>query len=105
MVFRKFDPRGKSFHFCLDKYTCCRCKTGVCSLENISIEELKNSLSYVHAIGESSIEYCRGMAKLFLDVEFSAPARIYLNRQCGHYSLKRIKGLYQNEFDIASYSN
>lgn len=86
MAFQKFDPRGKSFHFRLDQYTCYRCKKGVCSLENVSLYELKNSLSCVHVIGEGSIEYCRGMAKLFLDNEFSAPARIYLNRKCGHYS-------------------
>lgn len=81
-----FDPIGKTFHFCLDKYTCFRCKTGICSLENISVEELENSSSCVHAFGESSIEYCRGMAKLFLDNEFTAPATIYLNTECGHYS-------------------
>ncbi len=86
MASQKFDPRGKSFHFCLDQYTCYRCKTGKCSLENISLDELKNSLSCVHVIDESSIEYCRGMAKLFLDNEFSAPASIYINSKCGHYS-------------------
>lgn len=81
-----FDPRGKTFHFRLDQYTCYRCDTGVCSLENISLDELKKSVSCVHAIGESSIEYCRGMAKLFLDDEFPAPARIHLNTQCEHYA-------------------
>lgn len=81
-----FDPRGKTFHFRLDKYTCYRCKKRNCSLDNISLDELKGSSSCVHAYDESSIEYCRGMAKLFLDNEFSAAATIYLNTQCGHYS-------------------
>lgn len=87
MALVNFDPRGKSFEFRLDQYTCYRCSTGECSLENMSIKELQNSSDCVRAIGESSIEYCRGMAKLFLDGEFTAPARIYLNRKCGHYSV------------------
>lgn len=86
MVLVNFDPRGKSFHFHLDQYSCYRCSTGECSLENMSIDQLQNSLGCVHAIGESSIEYCRGMAKLFMDDKFTSPAIIYLNRGCGHYS-------------------
>ena len=87
MALVNFDPRGKSFEFRLDQYSCYRCSTGECSLENMSIEALQNSSDCVGVIGESSITYCRGMAKLFLDGEFTAPARIYLNRDCGHYSI------------------
>lgn len=86
MTHQEFDPRGKTFNFRLGQYTCYRCNTGVCSLESISLDELKNSGSCVGAIGQSSIEYCRGMAKLFLDSEFTAPARIQLNTRCGHYT-------------------
>lgn len=85
MTFREFDPRGKTFNFRLGQYTCYRCNTGVCSLEGISLEELKNSGSSVGNNRQSSIEYCRGMAKLFLDGEFTSPARIHLNTRCGHY--------------------
>ncbi len=86
MALQKFDLRGERFHFYLYKYSCYRCKTGVCSLEDISLDELKNSLSHSHFISESSIEYYRDMAKLFLDGEISAPTRMYLNRECGNYS-------------------
>lgn len=86
MYIQGFDPREKTFHFCLDKYTCHRCATGICSLENITLEEIEDAKSCVHAYGESSVEYCIGMAKMFLDNEFTAPANIYLNTTCGHYS-------------------
>jgi len=86
MDIQKFDPMGKSFHFRLNEYSCYKCSTGICSLESISLDELKNSESCVGAIGESSIQYCRGMAKLFIDDEFTTPARIQLNTQCGHYT-------------------
>lgn len=87
MAVVNFDPRGKSFEFRLDQYTCYRCDSGECSLDDMSIEELQNSSNCVHIIDESSIKYCRGMAKLFIDGEFTAPASIYLNRDCGHYSI------------------
>lgn len=76
MALVNFDPRGKSFNFRLDRYSCYRCSTGKCSLENMNIEELQNSSVCVPAVGESSVEYCRGMAKLFLDGKFTAPAGI-----------------------------
>ncbi|WP_252233895.1 hypothetical protein [Clostridium sp. ZS1] len=82
---KKFDPRGKIFQFKLDKYSCYRRKTGICSLENITIEELLKCQSYVGEHDESSIKYCRGMAKLFLDNKFNSPADIYLNKKCEHY--------------------
>lgn len=88
MIFPKyikgFNPRNKTFHFYLDKYSCYRCKTGVCSLDNISLQELK-SLSYIHITGEDKLEYCRGMAKMFIDNLFKTPAEICLNTKCGHY--------------------
>ncbi|OAA90733.1 hypothetical protein WY13_01037 [Clostridium ljungdahlii] len=80
-----FDPRDKMFHFVLDQYSCYRRKTGICSLDDITIQELFNCESYIGECNESSIKYCRGMAKLFLDNKFSTPADIYLNKKCGHY--------------------
>jgi len=85
MDIKGFNPRGKTFHFCLDEYSCYRCKTGSCSLDNISLEDLKNISPSDHAHRENSVEYCRGMAKLFLDHKFTSPATIFLNMKCGHY--------------------
>jgi hypothetical protein len=85
MEIQGFDPRGKTFNFRLDAYSCYKRKTGFCSLDNISIDELKNCSSCVHVNGESTIEYCRGMAKLFLDHKFKTPADIYHDSICGHY--------------------
>lgn len=85
MKVNKFDPRGKEFHFKLDKYSCYRCKEGNCSLKNISLDELKEYNSSGVIPPESSKEYCIGMAKLFLEGEFETPAVIY-KQSCGHYS-------------------
>ena len=35
-----FDEKGKVFYFRLDQYTCYKCKSGICSLDEISLEEL-----------------------------------------------------------------
>lgn len=85
MDIQVFDPREKIFEFNLDIYSCYRCYTGECSLENISIEEIESySSTYINAV--ASIEYCREMAKLFLNNKFTAPAIIYYNEKCSHYS-------------------
>lgn len=85
-MIENFNPRNKKFHFKLSKYDCYKQKSGVCSLDNITIEELLKFDSKGSEYGESRIQYCRGMAKLFLENKFKAPADIYLNIKCGHYS-------------------
>lgn len=82
------NPGGKKIHFSLDKYTCYKRKTGKCSLDNITIEEL---LEYTHKreYNESSVHYCRSIAKLLLHNKFLKSLdmpNIYYYKKCNHYS-------------------
>ncbi|MRY42631.1 hypothetical protein GKD46_20825 [Parabacteroides distasonis] len=86
MRIENFDPRGKEFHFKLDKYSCYRCQTGKCSLDNVTLDELYAFNVSNDLPAESSKDYCIGMAKLFLEGEFETPAFIYKD-SCGHYSI------------------
>lgn len=58
----------------------------MCSLENTSIDELRSISNNFGSINRNSISYCQGIAKLFLDNKFIDPVKIYMNRDCGHYS-------------------
>lgn len=81
-----FDPRGKTFSFRLDEYSCYRCKTGTCSLDNISLDELKANFELGKPGKINDLNYCRGIAGLFLHNMFKVPANILLHSKCGHYS-------------------
>lgn len=81
-----FEPRGKEYSFRLDKYSCYECKTGNCSLNDVSLEEIKNYEFSRSILGESNKEYCIRIAKLFLQgkrKDILTVSRCI----CGHYSL------------------
>lgn len=79
-----FNPNGKTYYFRLDEHDCYKCASGKCSLEDISLDELKKYPT--DCSQEKSINYCRGIASMLLNNKFPAPASINLNKGCGHYS-------------------
>ncbi len=41
---KTINPLGKTFYFNLDEYSCCKLKAGICPLEVMTVEDLKNCL-------------------------------------------------------------
>ncbi|EGT0692928.1 hypothetical protein QYZ59_16080 [Clostridium perfringens] len=83
-----FDEKGKTFYFRLDQHTCCKCKSGICSLDEISLEELvmNYKIEENQSNPRNSTDYCRTIAGMILRGEFKEPAKIIFNKECGHYS-------------------
>ena len=87
MEVKNFNPRGKHFHFRLNEYSCYKCKYEMCSLDGLSLKDIKEyELTTIRTLQESNKEYCIGIAKLFLQGEFKNPLAVSKNI-CGHYSL------------------
>ena len=55
----KLKPLGETYYFNFNEYCCNKCKTGICPLDNLTLDEIKNlqkvDKSYIK---ENSEEYC-----------------------------------------------
>lgn len=38
----KLNPLGKTYYFNFNEYSCYKCKTGVCPLDNLTLDEIRN---------------------------------------------------------------
>lgn len=82
----KLNPLGKTYYF--NEYCCYKCKTGICSLDKLTLDDIRN-LQKVNklCIRENSEEYCTDLARKILLYDYSPKVLLNLNSQCGHYSL------------------
>lgn len=110
----KINPLGKIYYFNFNEYSCYKCKTGICPLDKLSIDEIKNLQKVDNfCIKENSEEYCTDLARKIItfdaviDYDFTYSIWLYYNNECGHYSLGNgqhrtciIARLYQKHADI-----
>ncbi len=81
-----FDPRGKTYCFHLGDRDCYRKNSGICSLDGFTLKQIRDlDLSSSSTSRAYSREYCLGMAKMFLEGTFKAPAAVRHNTVCEHY--------------------
>ena len=75
------------YNFQLDQYTCYRCKTGNCSLNETSLLELYKSTDTFNSKSrdESESDYCKILASNMLRGNFYTKMTIVLFTECGHY--------------------
>lgn len=86
MEFKKFNPIEKEFHFRLNEKSCYKCNCGVCSIEDLSIQDIKEYKVSVCISKESEKEYCIKIAKSLL--QYGCEDILHISRfNCGHYSL------------------
>ncbi len=79
----KFNPLGKTYYF-----NCNKCKTGICPLDKLTLEEIRNLQEInKYCIKENSEEYCTDWARKILVYDYSPKVWLILNTECGHYSL------------------
>ena len=91
----KLNPTGKTYYFNFNEYSCYKCKTGVCPLDALTLDEIKNLQKIDrYYIKEDSEEYCTDFARQILNFDnnefydFSRTIWLYYNEQCGHYSVE-----------------
>lgn len=81
-----FNPLGKTYCFRLDAFSCYRCKTGVCSLDDIGLEELDNNCTKIYHEGLAERKDCRDLARAFLGDGVDHAVEVFLKKGCGHYA-------------------
>ncbi len=83
----KFNPLDKYFNFLLGKGVCYKAATGLCPLQDKSLEELK-SLNHKRPL-RSEQSYCIFLASAILNDTLSPNVHrviIFRHKECGHYS-------------------
>lgn len=84
----KLNPLGKTYYFNFNEYSCYKCKTGLCPLDNMTLDEIRNlQATDKFYIDENSEEYCVDLARKMLIYDYSSGVLLYHNTECGHYSL------------------
>lgn len=84
----KFNLLGKTYYFNFNEYCCNRCKTGICPLDKLTLEEIRNLQEInKYCIKENSEEYCTDLARKILVYDYSPKVWLIFNTECGHYSL------------------
>ena len=82
-----FYPLGKTYYFNFNDYSCHKCLTGKCPLDELTIEEIEKLPKPEGAyIKEQSWEYCANLARKLLTYEDSPTIWMNFNKECGHYS-------------------
>lgn len=82
---KRFRPKGKTFVFNLDEYSCYKLNTGVCSMDCEKNYDLNDMY-----VSENSIQYCPKLAnslKQYGVTNINYPVRVIKNT-CGHYSIE-----------------
>lgn len=86
MESKEFNPKGKEFILKLNDHSCYECKCGNCSLEDLTLEDIKKYEPPICIPPESDKEYCIGIAKLLLQGELKSSLSVS-KYSCGHYSI------------------
>ena len=91
----KLDPLVKTYYFKFDEYSCNKCKSGICPLDNLTLDEIRNLQKVDNScMKENSAEYCTELARRILNFDndefydFTRSIWLYYNEKCGHYTVE-----------------
>ena len=85
MLNNNFSLWGKGFNFLLDEYSCYKCKTKICSLCGLNLSDIQEIEPY-NECEENSVNYCKNIAKMWLQGNFELKLTIYHYESCDHYA-------------------
>lgn len=84
MKYKDFDVTNKTYCFKFNETNCSKCHSGICGVENSSLNELINFKEKLRS--KNDINRCKIIASKLINNNIPSNVYIYFYKQCFHYS-------------------